>query len=107
MGKIETELKKAGAIVYALSNEEAVDLKKMKEGEKLGDTFVFLSDKQTKGADLYAGHYTDKTMLKPATFVIGKGGKIVYAYVGEDYKARASAQNVLDAVKKSGLKAGK
>ena len=107
MGKIETDLQKAGAVVYALSNEEAGDLQKMKDLQKLGDTFVFLSDKQAQGANLYVGTYEGKTMLKPATFVIGKGGKIVFAYVGEDYKVRASAQNVLDAVKKTGMKAGK
>ena len=101
MGKIEADLKKAHATVYALSNEVGSDLNKMKEGEKLGDTFVFLSDHEAKGADLYAGHYNGKTMLKPATFVIGKNGKIVYAYAGEDYKARAGALKVLEAVKKS------
>ncbi len=107
MGKIEADLQKAGAIVYALSNEEAGDLQKMKDIEKLGDTFVFLSDKQAQGAKLYVGPYEGKTILKPATFVIGKKGSIVFAYVGEDYKARASAQTVLDAVKKTGMKAGK
>lgn len=101
MGNIETELKKAGATVYAISNEEPADLKKMKDAEKLGDTFVFLSDTKAIGADLYAGHYTGKTMLKPATFVINKHGKIAYAYVGEDYKVRAGAQAVLGAVKKA------
>jgi peroxiredoxin len=100
LGKIEAELKTAGAIVYAISNEDAGDLKKMKDAEKLGDSFVFLSDTQAKAADLYAGHYDGKTILKPATFVIGKNRKIVYAYVGEDFKVRASAQAVLDAVKK-------
>ena len=79
----------------------------MKESEKLGDTFVFLSDRDAKGADNYAGHYNGKTMLKPATFVIGKDAKIKYAYIGEDYKIRASAQNVLDAVAKSDKKSGK
>ena len=101
MGKIEKELKKAGAIVYALSNEEANALKKMKEAEQLGNTFVFLSDKKAQGAALYAGHYAGNTMLNPATFVIGKNGKIAYAYVGEDYKVRAGAQTVLQAVKKA------
>ena len=88
-------------MAYAISNEGADDLKKMKEAEKLGDTFVFLSDQEAKGAAGYAGHYAGKTMLNPATFVIGKNGKIVYAYVGEDYKVRADAQTVLKAVKKA------
>ena len=99
MGKIESDLKQAGATVYALSNEGGNDLKKMKESTKLGDTFVFLSDSETKGANMYAGHYNGQTMLNPATFVIGKNGKIVYANVGEDYKVRAGAQAVLEAVK--------
>ena len=38
------------------------------------------------------GHYNGQTMLNPATFVMGKDGKIIYAYVGEDYKVRASAR---------------
>ena len=99
MGKIETDLKKAGAKVYALSNEGGNDLKKMKESTKLGDTFIFLSDQDARGAGIYAGHYKGMTMLNPATFVIGKNGKILYAYVGEDYKVRAGAQAVLEAVK--------
>jgi peroxiredoxin len=101
LGKIEADLKKAGAIVYAISNEQSGDLKKMKDAEKLGDSFVFLSDTVAKTADMYAGHYDGKTILKPATFVIGKNRKIIYAYVGEDFKIRASAQVVLEAVKKA------
>jgi peroxiredoxin len=104
---VEADIKKAGAVVYAISNEEAGDLKRMKEAEKLGDTFVFLSDKQAKVADSYAGHYSGRTVLKPATLVIGKDGKIVYAYVGEDFKVRASAQSVLQALNKLNDKAGK
>jgi peroxiredoxin len=81
--------------VYCISNEGAEDLKKMKEAHKLGDTFVFVSDKDAKGADNYAGHYAGKTMLNPATFVVGKNGKIAYAYVGEDYRVRADSKTVL------------
>ncbi len=101
MGKIETELKKSGAIVYAISNEGPSDLREMKDAEKLGSTFVFLSDIKADAAAGYAGHYAGKTMLNPATFVIGKSGKIIYAYVGEDYKERADSQLVLQMVKKA------
>lgn len=100
MAKIEPDLKKAGAVVYAISNEGAPELTKMKEREKLGDVFVFLSDKENKAADKYAGHEKGQTLLKSATFVIGRDGKIAYAYVGEDYRIRAGAQTVLDAVNK-------
>lgn len=74
----------------------------MKDAEKLGDTIVFLSDSEAKAADRYAGHYPGKTMLKPATFVIGKNRKITYAYVGENFTVRASAEAVLNAVKMAG-----
>jgi peroxiredoxin len=37
---------------------------------------------------------------EPATSVIGKDGKIAYAYVGEDYTERASAISVLQALTK-------
>ncbi len=87
--------------MFLISNEMAPDLQKMKDREKLGDTFTFLSDLDAKAADLYAGHYEGKTILKPATFVIGKDGKIIYAYVGEDFKVRASADAVLSAVKQA------
>ena len=102
MGKIEPELKKAGTVVYLLSNEGANDLQKMKETENLGEPFVFLSDREAAGAGHYAGHYDGQTMLNPATFVIDRNGKIVYAYVGEDFKTRADTEKVLQAVQKAG-----
>lgn len=101
LGKAESDFKAANAVVYAISDEDAPAQKEMKTKEKLGDTFVFLSDKDGKAAAHYAGRYEGKTTLKPATFVIGKDGKIQYAYVGEDYKERASVQAVLTAVKQA------
>jgi peroxiredoxin len=72
----------------------------MKDAEKLGDVFVFLSDANATAAAKYAGHYPDKPVLNPATFVIGKSRRIVYAYVDpENYRVRAGADAVLQAVK--------
>ena len=51
LGKIEAAIKKTGAKVYAISNEKSVDLQKMKDGEKLGETFVFLSDQEAKAPE--------------------------------------------------------
>ncbi len=99
MGKIETDLKAAGAIVYAISNEGSADLEKMKADEKLGDTFVFLSDKDSRVADRYAGHYPGQATLKPATIVVGTASRIVYAFFDENYRVRAAAQDVLAAVR--------
>lgn len=101
MGKITGELKAAGAVVYAISNEGPGSLQQMKTAEGLDDTFVFLSDVDAKAAGNYAGHYADQGTLKPATYVIDKSGNIAFAYQGEDYKVRADAQAVLAAVQKS------
>ena len=101
MGKLEADLKKENAIVYAISNEEASSLTKMKDAEHLGDSFVFLSDKEMKAADKYMGHYPDGSAVKPGTFVIDKSGKIVFSYVDENYAVRAAANDVLEAVKKA------
>lgn len=72
---------------------------KMKDREKLGAPFVFLSDPDGKAAAHYAGHYPNSKVLNPATFVIGRDRRIVYAYVDPaDYRVRAGADAVLRAV---------
>ncbi len=70
----------------------------MREAEKLGSQFVFLSDSEGKLAALYAGKYP-QGYLKPATIVVGKKGKITFATSLEDYKVRPAAENVLKFVK--------
>lgn len=85
-------------MIYAISNEPAAELKKMRDAEKLGSSFVFLSDPEAKMASLYAGKYAEGH-LKPATIVVGKDGKIRYATALDDYKVRAAAEAVLKAVK--------
>lgn len=99
-GAIEKDLKSLHAVVYAISNEEPPDLKRMKDAEKLGDVFVFLSDPNGQAAAKYGGHYANKAVLNPATFVIGRGRRITYAYVDpENYRVRAAAEVVLQAVR--------
>ena len=98
---MEQEFVKEGAVVYAISNEGGDQLKKMKESEKLGSNFVFLSDKDSKAADMYMGHYPDGSALKPGTFVIDKKGKIAFSYVEENYASRANSAEVLKAVQQA------
>jgi len=99
---IEADLKAANAIVYVVSNEASDKLDAMRQAEKLGSTFVSLSDPEAKLAALYAGKY-DQGYLKPATVVVGKKGKIVFASSLEDYKIRADSQAVLKAVRDTKL----
>ena len=89
-------------MIFAVSNEPADKLKKMRDSEKLGPSFTFLSDPNGQLASHYAGKY-DRGFLKPATVVVGRGGKIVYATSLEDYKVRPAAEEVLKAVQKSGI----
>ncbi len=92
------DLATAKATVYAVSYEPADKLKKMREAEKLGPQFVFLSDPEGKLAALYAGKYP-QGYLKPATIVVGNAGKITFATSLDDYKVRPAAENVLKFVK--------
>ncbi len=99
---IEPDLKTENAIVYLVSNEATDKLEAMRQAEKLGPTFVSLSDPEAKLAALYAGKY-DQGYLKPATIVVGKKSKIVFASALEDYKIRADSQAVLKAVRDTKL----
>ncbi len=69
----------------------------MREAEKLGPTFIFLSDPDAKLAGLYAGKYS-QGYLRPATIVVGKKGKIIFATSLDDYKVRPAAEAVLKAL---------
>jgi peroxiredoxin len=100
LGQSKAELQKSGAAVFALSDEDAPALKEMREKHGL-DFITFLSDKQGVAARQYAGVYPGKTTLQPATFVIGKDGKIIYAYVNEDYRTRAATGEVVKAAREA------
>ena len=95
----KAKLTATGAVFYAISNEDAEKHKKMKADHKL-DFVTFLSDPKGEAAKQFAGTYGADTqegagVLKPATLVIGKDGKIAYAYVNENYQVRATSEAVL------------
>ncbi len=98
LGQKRAEFEKAGAAVYALSDEDPPALIQLRDGEKV-DFITFLSDKNGDAARKYAGVYPGKTLLKPATFVIDKHQKIVYAYLDENYRVRAATNDVLAALR--------
>ena len=100
LSRHKADFQKAGAGVYAISNEEPAKLTEMRDTEKLG--FVtFLSDPNGTAAKLYAGLYPNSMVHQPGSFVIDKSGKIVYAYVNQDFKSRAATTALVQAVKKS------
>jgi peroxiredoxin len=98
LGQKKAEFEKAGVALYALSDEDAPALIQMRDRESV-DFITFLSDKQGEAARKYAGVYPGRTTLKPATFVIDKNKKIVYAYLDENYRIRPAADEVLAAVR--------
>ena len=96
----KAELVKSGAAMYAISNETAPDLNAMRDHQNVG-FITFLSDPEGVAARLYAGLYPDSPVHQPGTFVVDKAGKIVYAYVNEDYKSRAATLSLLAAISKA------
>lgn len=72
----------------------------MAKKENLKAPFVMLSDPKGIAGKLYAG-MARPNLHTPATYVIGKDGKIAYRYVGENFRTRPAAQAVLKAVKAS------
>ena len=100
LSRHQADFQKAGAAVFAISNEGAPQLKEMRDRANLG--FVtFLSDKDGAAARLYAGLYPNSTVHQPGSFVIDRRGRIVYAYVNQDFKSRAATTSLLQAVRKS------
>lgn len=93
------EFKAAGAVIYGISNEAPGELKKLPEGEKLAEPFVFLSDAEKKAMALYTRMNADGNAFVPGTFVIGKDGTFKLAERDENYRNRPDAAKVLAAVK--------
>jgi len=100
LSRHRADFERAGASVYAISDEGGAKLNQMRDAEHLG--FVsFLSDPDGAAAKKYAGLYPGSMTHQPGSFVIDKGGRIVYAHVNQDYKSRAATTAMLQAVRKS------
>ena len=55
------------------------------------------------GIDLEASNGdASQTLAIPATFVIGKGGKVLKAFVDADYTRRAEPDEIIAALKEAG-----
>lgn len=100
IGRHRAEFLQSGAAVYAISNEDAPPLLEMQKRAGL-DFVTFLSDKTGTAAKLYAGLYPHSLVHQPGSFVIDKTGRIVYAYVNQDFRSRAATIALLQAVQKS------
>jgi len=100
LSRHKADFQRSGAAVYAVSNEDGAKLNQMRDAEKL-DFVTFLSDPDGAAAKKYAGLYPGSMTHQPGSFVLDKHGRIVYAYVNQDYKSRAATTAMLQAVRKS------
>jgi peroxiredoxin len=100
LSRHKADFQRSGASVYAVSNEDGPKLNQMRDAEKL-DFVTFLSDPDGAAAKKYAGLYPGSMTHQPGSFVIDRHGRIVYAYVNQDYKSRAATTAMLQAVRKS------
>lgn len=100
LARHQADLQASGAAVYAISNETASGLNAMRDGQKV--SFVtFLSDPDGAAAKLYAGLYPNSMVHQPGSFVVDKRGKIVYAYVNQDFRSRAATTALVQAATRS------
>lgn len=100
LSRHKADFQRSGAAVYAVSNEDGAKLNQMRDAEHL-DFVTFLSDPDGAAAKKYAGLYPGSMTHQPASFVIDRRGRIVYAYVNQDYKSRAATLSLLQAARKS------
>ncbi len=114
------EFKKAGAQILAIAPDTAAEITKTRtthalsydvvsdEGHAIAKKFglVYKLDQKVvdqlkkNGIDLsiYQGNNNNELAI-PGTFVVGKDGKIAFAYVDADYRVRAEPAQVLKVVK--------
>lgn len=116
------DFEKLGATILAVSVDKPDSEAKMVRDNSLG--FEVISDTQAEIlkaykvmyqvpdelAQKYRGEYKidleaysgrkDNIIAVPATYVIDKTGKIIFAYANEDYKVRTQPQEVLDALER-------
>ncbi|MDE5421883.1 AhpC/TSA family protein [Ancylomarina sp. DW003] len=111
------DFKKAGAQIIAVSPEKTENINKTVEKtkadfpvlwdkdnsimESFGVNFILAKDLQEKykkyGVDLAkANGNPSQTLPVPATFIIGKNGKIKFLHYDPDYKNRSSAKEILE-----------
>jgi len=111
------DFKKAGAQIVAISPEKTENISKTIEKTKaefpvlwdkdnsimeaFGVDFVLAKNLQEKykeyGVDLIRDNgNSSQTLPVPATFVIGRNGKIKYMQYDPDYKNRSSAKDILE-----------
>ena len=111
------DFKKAGAQIVAISPEKTENINKTVEKtkadfpvlwdkdnaimESFGVNFILAKDLQVKykeyGVDLTKDNgNSSQTLPVPATFIIGKNGKIKFLQYDPDYKNRSSAKEILE-----------
>ena len=62
-----------------MSDEGVADQEKMRASEHLDGNFHFLSDKTGHDSDRYTGKHPESPVMNVGLFLIGKGGKVLFA----------------------------
>lgn len=118
------EIEALGARLVAITPETPDNALSTQEKNEIG--FDVLSDDGNEVAsafgltfrlpdavnDIYKGQFgidleayngeSSRTLAIPATFVIGKGGEVLKAFVDADYSRRAEPDQIIDALKQAG-----
>jgi len=89
------DLEKRGVEVVAISPDKLSGLTTM--SEKLNNPYTFLSDPTLDAATAY-GIKKDTKLPHPAVVIVDKQGMVKWFYVGEDYKKRPSAAQIMQVV---------
>ena len=91
-----SEFKRRGVAVVAISVDPAAVSSKLAAG--LGLTFPLVSDVKHLAIDAYGVYDKENEISWPAVYVIDRDGKIAWRFLGNNYKERPPAEDVLRAI---------
>ncbi len=82
--------------LVAVSNDTVEDTRELLKKHPVD--FPILSDPELTSVRAFAVEHVGKGIAKPATYVIGQDGTILYAYIGKNPTDRPPLDDVLAAV---------
>ena len=93
----------AGAKLIAVTPDQIADVARVVETDQL--KYTVLSDTELTAVRAYGVFHENepkgRRIPRPSTFVIGRDGRVKYAYIGESTSDRPPVEAVLEAVCKA------